>query len=205
MKPTIDSLNIVRTLAKSVQTFHHHYHLLYDIAMHYYGDQQIQYVEIGAYAGGSACLMLQRPNTAVISIDLGTPIDPVITKNNAEQHRNNNVYQYILGDSGSQTTKQTLKNSLTKKIDILFIDGDHSYAAVQRDFQMYEDLLEDDAFVVFDDYNDRMYSPQVKLAVDDMISTVADRYHVIGTMANILGASPSEITEGNCFVIRRIH
>ena len=73
IKHTQESLTLTRTISDSInnQTMHHHYHILYDIANTYSKDTNITYVEIGCYAGGSACLVLQRPNTKVISIDLG--------------------------------------------------------------------------------------------------------------------------------------
>lgn len=203
MKPTIESLNLVRKISESVDTFHHHYHILHDIATQYYGNGHVRYVEIGAYAGGSACLMLQRPNTSVVSIDIGYPIDPQIVKKNTHRHLCGNKYQYIIGDSGNISTKEELKTSIDGSIDILFIDGDHSYSGVQRDFAMYEDLLSDDGFIVFDDYNDSKWSPEVKKAVDDLIPDIVDRYSIIGTAPNILEAKPKEIVDGNCFVIRR--
>jgi hypothetical protein len=73
LKPTQKSLDMVAQIATVLPTFHHHYHILYDIA-ETFGDKKINYVEVGAYAGGSSCLMLQRPNTTIASIDLGEPI-----------------------------------------------------------------------------------------------------------------------------------
>jgi hypothetical protein len=81
---TIESLNLTQKISNEIndQTFHHHYHVLYDIANIYPVSYTLTYVEIGCYAGGSACLMLQRPNTNVVSIDLGTPIHENIVYTN---------------------------------------------------------------------------------------------------------------------------
>jgi predicted O-methyltransferase YrrM len=205
MNPTIDSLNIVRKIAETVNTFHHHYHILYDLATQYYdNDQMLQYVEIGAYAGGSACLMLQRPNTNVISIDIGCPINRGVVLNNTSKYNvHGNSYDYVQGDSHDPLTKESLRSILSKGIDILFIDGDHSYIGVHEDFNMYESMVNTGGFIIFDDYNDRMYSPEVKKAVDDLLLKVDSRYLVIGTVPNKLNASPVEISEGNCFIIRK--
>mgnify|MGYP002654828324 CR=1 FL=1 len=133
LKITQLSLDMVRQIATEVATFHHHYHILYDIA-NTFGDKKINYVEIGAYAGGSSCLMMQRPDTTIISIDLGVPIPKAVVFENVINYKsNNNYYKFIEGNSQSQTTKdkviETLSNSrvlgYTNKIDILFIDGDH--------------------------------------------------------------------------------
>ena len=70
---TQDSLNLTKYITDKINhhSMHHHYYILFDIANTYPQDTIITYVEIGCYAGGSAGLMLQRPNTRVISIDLG--------------------------------------------------------------------------------------------------------------------------------------
>lgn len=211
LKLTQLSLDMVRQIATDVPTFHHHYHILYDIA-NTFGDKKINYVEIGAYAGGSSCLMLQRLNTTIISIDLGEPISKeLVFSNIIEYKNNNNYYKYIQGNSQTQETKdkvvETLSNSrvlgYTNKIDVFFIDGDHSFDGVLADFNMYSDLVNIGGYIIFDDYNDSVHSPDVKLAVDSLVPSLVD-YEIIGTFENTLGAYPSELKEGNCFVIKRI-
>lgn len=211
LKLTQLSLDMVRQIATDVPTFHHHYHILYDIA-NTFGDKKINYVEIGAYAGGSSCLMLQRLNTTIISVDLGEPISKEVVFSNIIQYKkNNNYYKYIQGNSQTQETKdrviETLSNSrvlgYTNKIDLLFIDGDHSFDGVLADFNTYSDLVNIGGYIVFDDYNDSVHSPNVKLAVDSLLPSLVD-YEIIGTFENTLGAYPSELKEGNCFVVKRI-
>jgi predicted O-methyltransferase YrrM len=211
IKITQLSLDMVRQIATEVATFHHHYHILYDIATTF-GDKKINYVEIGAYAGGSSCLMMQRPDTTIISIDLGVPIPKsVVFENIINYKSNNNYYKFIEGNSQSQMTKdkvvETLSNSrvlgYTNKIDILFIDGDHSFDGVFNDFSMYEELVNVGGYIIFDDYNDKEFSPEVKSAVDGLIPSLSN-YEIIGTLENKLGAYPSELKEGNCFVIKKI-
>ena len=92
---------------------------------------------------------------------------------------------------------------LTNEIDILFIDGDHSYQAVINDFTLYEGLVKSGGYIVFDDYRDEG-CPGTKIAVDEIIETVKERYNVIGTLPNIFGARPNTLTEGNDFVIHKI-
>ena len=124
--PTIESLNLVRKISNAIdnKTFHHHYHILYDIASTF--DDMINYVEIGCYAGGSACLMAQRPMTNVFSIDIGVPIKPVVAINNFNKlNSNNNKFNYLEGNSYNIGTKKMLTDELIDGIDILFIDGGH--------------------------------------------------------------------------------
>ena len=50
----------------------------------------------------------------------------------------------ILGDSHNPWTLGTLKKKLNgKSINILFIDGDHSYESVKKDFEMYSSFCSD--------------------------------------------------------------
>jgi len=211
IKPTQKSLDKVRQIASNVATFHHHFHIIFDIA-ETFGDAKINYVEIGAYAGGSSCLMIQRLNTTVISLDLGEPMPKAIVFENVIKYKkNNNYYKYIQGNSQIIETKnqviEALSNSrvlgYSNKIDLLFIDGDHSYDGVIADFNMYSDLVSVGGYIVFDDYNDSVYSPEVKIAVDTLLPSLVD-YQVIGTLENNLGAYPSELKEGNCFIIKKV-
>ena len=126
LKHSQESLNLVRSISDDIhnQTMHHHYHILYDIANTYPEDQTITYVEIGCYAGGSACLMLQRPNTKVISIDLGTPIpESIVYFNIKKLNKFNNSYTYLKGNSQTHEMVSRLIE-IINDIDILFIDGD---------------------------------------------------------------------------------
>ena len=211
LKLTQLSLDMVRQIASDVATFHHHYHVLYDIA-NAFGDKKINYVEIGAYAGASSCLMMQRLNTTIISIDLGEPMPKAVVFENVINYKNNNnYYKYIQGNSQLVETKnqviETLSNSrilgYSNKIDVLFIDGDHSFNGVLADFTMYRDLVNIGGYVIFDDYNDSVYSPEVKQAVDSILPSL-EEYEIIGALENSLGAYPSELKEGNCFIIKRV-
>ena len=206
------SLDMVRQIANDVPTFHHHYHILFDIA-NTFGDKKINYMEIGAYAGASSCLMLQRLNTTIISVDLGEPMPKeVVLSNIIEYKNNNNYYKYIQGNSQFQETKdkviETLSNSrvlgYTNKIDLLFIDGDHSLDGVLNDFNLYKDLVNVGGYIVFDDYYDNVHSPDVKKALDEIILPNLDNFEIIGTFENSLGAYPSELKDGNCYVIKRV-
>ena len=52
-----------------------------------------------------------------------------------------------------------------KKIDFLWIDGDHSYEGVKRDIEDWLPLVKKNGFVCFHDYRDE---PDVKEAVDEI-------------------------------------
>lgn len=202
-KITKESLEILRVISDKInnQTFHHHYHILYDIANSYNTSYELNYLEIGCYAGGSACLMLQRPKTNVISIDIGYPIDKEIVIENVQKlNIHNNRYTYIKGDSKNNEIISDLKNKLGDNlIDILFIDGDHSYDGVINDFNNYERFVRPGGYIVFDDYNDSKSSPEVKIAVDNLNFY---NYESLGVFGNEFGARPVEL-KSNEFVIKK--
>jgi predicted O-methyltransferase YrrM len=201
-KVTKQSLELTRKISDEInnQTFHHHYHILYDIASSYDSSYDINYLEIGCYAGGSACLMLQRPNTNVISIDIGYPIDKEIVIQNVNKlNKHNNKYTYIKGDSRNSDTVSKLERELNDDlIDILFIDGDHSYDGVVSDFNIYKKYLRKGGYIIFDDYNDSQYSPEVKNAVDNL---ELDGYEILGSFGDEFGARPVGL-KSNEFVIK---
>jgi len=201
---TQESLDLLTAISKSIEekTFHHHYHVLYDIAKTFSSDYALQYLEIGCYAGGSACLMLQRENTSVTSIDLGHPIPKkTVMENVAKLNKHNNLYQYIEGNSQVKSTYDNLDSTY----DIIFIDGDHSYDGVLKDFEIYSKYLKQGGYIVFDDYNDWVHSPEVKSAVNFLCDKHSSEFEIIGTLKNTLNARgfDSNFLDGNCFIIKQ--
>jgi cephalosporin hydroxylase len=104
-------------------------------------------VEIGADAGGTLWAWQQLPSVRrVIGVDQphagfssGKPLD---------EHGCEVVY----GDSHDPETLHRLKVLLGGDVvDLLFIDGDHSYAGVKQDFEMYSPLVGDRGIVAFHD------------------------------------------------------
>lgn len=206
MKPTKESLEILQNIENNLQpeSFHHHTHILFDIANNYPKEYKLNYLEIGCYAGLSACLMLQRENTNVTSIDLGWPISPEVVFSNIRKHNHfNNNYTYVQGNS---THIDTISKVSDKKFDILFIDGDNSYYGVWKDFLNYSNLVKPNGYIVFNDYNDFEHSPMVKSAVDHITNQLLNDYEIIGTFKNVYNAKGLENTNqlGNCFVIKKL-
>lgn len=202
---TKNSLEITENISNEMEgiTFHHHYHILYDIINLYPETYNLNYVEIGCYAGGSACLVTQRKNTNIFSIDLGNPIPPNIVFNNMNKfNKHNNMFEYIQGSSHELSTLEKLKSRISE-IDILFIDGDHTTEGVKKDFEMYHQMVKSGGYIVFDDYHDNIHSPDVKPMVDKIVSNLQG-YEIIGTLPNIFEARPKELKEGNCFIIKKL-
>lgn len=92
------------------------------------------------------------------------------------------------------------------KTDILFIDGDHSYDGVIQDFDNYEKFVNSGGYIIFDDYMDKKNSPEVKKAVDYIVTTIdKKKYEIIGCLKNIVGSYGNDIVGPylNEFIIKK--
>lgn len=208
--PTKESLELVEKISRKVETFHHHFHILYDIARDFIG--RMNYVEIGTYKGASACLMLQRPHTTVITIDTGQYVKRDEVINNLNRFNvYHNPYRYI--EQPSERAISKVKDVLFGGIDILYLDGSHELENILEDWDLYAPLVNKNGYIVFDDYNDIKYNPQIHNIVFDIAQNLLGseyaagikEYKIIGTIKNTLGAYCSyDIPEGNCFIIKKL-
>jgi len=113
-------------------------------------------VEIGTYRGGTlwAWCQLATDNGQVVSIDLqgggeGSGGDQGRLAKYAKEGQR---LDFIRGDSKREKTRDTLARLLDGEcVDFLFIDGDHSYEAVRRDFELYGPLVRRGGIVSFHD------------------------------------------------------
>jgi cephalosporin hydroxylase len=113
-------------------------------------------VEIGTMRGGSlwAWCQLASPDALLVSIDLpGGPFGGEYSATGLESHaRLGQRLCFIRADSHDPTTADELKRLLDgRTIDLLFIDGDHSYEGVTRDYELYSPLVAARGLVVFHD------------------------------------------------------
>jgi len=116
-------------------------------------------LEIGTAQGGTLYLFskIADPKAILISIDLpkgkfggGYPKWKIpLYKSFAK--KNQKIY-LIRGDSHHQGTLEKVNKILNgRKLDFLFIDGDHTYEGVKKDFEMYSSLVKSDTIIAFHD------------------------------------------------------
>lgn len=116
-------------------------------------------LEIGTANGGTLFLFsrIASEDATLISIDLpkgkfggGYPLWKIpIYKSFALP---NQKIHLIRADSHSYSTLETVKSILNrKKVDFLFIDGDHTYHGVKKDFEMYSPLVRKGGIIAFHD------------------------------------------------------
>lgn len=117
-------------------------------------------VEIGTRKGGTLFTWCRFTNAdKVISIDLpggihggGYPFQKQKLYKSFLMDQKDRQVVLFQEDSHKETTLQNLKNELDgKKIDFLFIDGDHTYKGVKQDFEMYSPLVRPGGIVAFHD------------------------------------------------------
>jgi cephalosporin hydroxylase len=113
-------------------------------------------VEIGSDAGGTLWAWQQLGARRVIGVD--QPRGPYSSGQLLDEHGCEVVY----GDSHDPTTLQALKDLLAgEPVDLLFIDGDHTYAGVRKDFEMYAPLVADQGMIAFHDICHHPHHPDV--------------------------------------------
>jgi predicted O-methyltransferase YrrM len=108
--------------------------------------------EIGSACGGTLFLLAKmcHPDALIISIDLGITVERSV----AHSHFGN-AHQRLVSIRADSRAAGTLRRvrSLLKghQLDLLFIDGDHSYQGVKADFENYSPLVREGGLAVFHD------------------------------------------------------
>jgi spermidine synthase len=97
-------------------------------------------LEIGTYKGGSAFLFHKLLNANVTTID----IKQILLVRIALMLKGIRVIQ---GNSHDEKVLEKVKRSY----DLLFIDGDHDYNGVKKDFEMYSHLVREGGIIAFHD------------------------------------------------------
>ena len=135
-------------------------------------------LEIGTHRGGTLYLWarLARPDAILVSIDLPggkfgggySPFRTPIYRRFAQAHQKLHLMR---ANSHAESTLEETKRLLSgHPIDLLFIDGDHTYEGVKKDWEMYSQLVRSGGLVVFHDVAGNYEDTQVK-AFWDTIKT----------------------------------
>lgn len=122
--------------------------------------------EIGTANGGTLFMLTQiaAPDATIVSVDL--PGGKLGGVSSSRHHRypwwRGRLYRgfaredqsvhVLRADSGAVSTVEGVRRRLPGgEVDFLFIDGDHSYEGVRRDFELYSALVADGGLVAFHD------------------------------------------------------
>jgi predicted O-methyltransferase YrrM len=119
--------------------------------LEYVGSTKPRYVcEIGTYRGGTNLLIAQAIPTVRIMVGLDLYVQQK-SKLNFFCHDDRKLH-YVNGSSYDPTTVQKVLSLLGgKQLDFLFIDGDHHYEGLKRDFLSYRNLVKDGGIIAFHD------------------------------------------------------
>jgi predicted O-methyltransferase YrrM len=115
-------------------------------------------LEIGTAQGGVFWLLcrLGAPNATLISLDL-----PPDERHSGGEHRAIDLpsmkepaqtVHVVHGNSHDAATLERVKQLLAgTPLDLLFIDGDHTYDGVRQDYEMYRSLVRPGGLIAFHD------------------------------------------------------
>lgn len=109
-------------------------------------------LEIGTGLGGTTLLLARvaAQDATVITLDLPTGPSPqrLLDAGAREDQR---IYA-VRGDSHDYSTYARIQSLIGRqKVDVLFIDGDHSYEGVRADFRLYSPLVRSTGWIAFHD------------------------------------------------------
>ncbi len=129
-------------------------------------------LEIGTARGGTLYLLsrFSSPKAHVISLDLPGGIHgggyPRFRIPFFKTFASKNQKLSLIRENSHDTSTFTKIIKLLKdhKLDLLFIDGDHTYEGVKKDFEMYAPLVKKNGIIAFHDI--AVHSPEINCYVD---------------------------------------
>jgi len=139
-------------------------------------------VEIGTAKGGAFFALCQRARSdaTLVSIDLpGGPFGGGYERKDQKVFKSygkgNQDLHFIRKDSHLESTKRELVKLLGgKKIDLLLIDGDHSYMGAKKDWDLYSPLVKENGLIAL---HDILLHPKVpECQVDRVWSEIKDEF-----------------------------
>lgn len=101
-------------------------------------------LEIGA-RGGSFLLFSKLSTGTKIAVDIDS-----VFKDSIYLSMLNEDFHFLHADSQSPETLERVR-SICPQFDFIFIDGDHSYEGVKKDFELYKQLLSPRGYIAFHD------------------------------------------------------
>jgi predicted O-methyltransferase YrrM len=128
-------------------------------------------LEIGTYRGGSLrCWSSICPSsTTFVSIDLPweatREVDPAADIERMRRFlKSGQSFHWLRRDSHADATKDELLRILgARKVDFLFIDGDHSHDGVRRDYELYNQLVRTGGLIAFHDIVPNKKHPDINV------------------------------------------
>jgi cephalosporin hydroxylase len=108
--------------------------------------------EIGAASGGTLCALSHAAAESAVVISVDLQFTAARLEALPRLGRRRQTVSCIAGDSHHPGVYAGVVSALgARKLDLLFIDGDHSYSGVSADFEMYRGLVRAGGLIGFHD------------------------------------------------------
>jgi predicted O-methyltransferase YrrM len=110
--------------------------------------------ELGTYLGGTLWFLARAsdPNAVIASVDIDAPLFARTQRARLAGPRQRLVS--VEGDSHDAAVRERVSAEMGHQpLDVLFIDGDHTYDGVKQDFEMYSSLVREGGVIAFHDIN----------------------------------------------------
>jgi len=140
------------------------------------------FLEIGTFKGGNFYILSKLSTGIKISVDMKNiqkddcdyPYDSDVTTKLVEDLGG----VAIIGDSHNVETLNKVKFTLNgSKLDLLYIDGDHTYNGAKLDFFMYYPLVKEGGYIIFHDI--RANYPSEGIEVYRLWHELKPKYNVV--------------------------
>jgi len=159
----------------------------------YANKDNIKFLEIGAFEGYSANYFidnfLKGENSTITCIDpwIKYSESTVTNMKGWDDVMNEDTYNIFIHNTNVNSKKIIIKRGLSKDIlpalhseyDFIYIDGDHSEAAVWVDATLSFDILKINGIIIFDDYNWNVGDKSPKNAIDKFIKEYNSKIKIL--------------------------
>lgn len=109
-------------------------------------------LEIGTFKGGTLLIWSAIASKEVITCDLAETTLQKELYESLPPPGSNCVVTVLTGDSHEEKFKKSISDRLDgRKVDFLFIDGDHTKEGVTKDFNDYKEFVRDGGIIAFHD------------------------------------------------------
>jgi predicted O-methyltransferase YrrM len=122
-------------------------------------DRKRSFLEIGTQYGGTYDLLTRLFDKKCISLDLpygkSGGAGRFVRANVKRQFLGLNKCYFVDGDSHDEDSLNKVREFLGQDpLDLLFIDGDHSFEGTKKDYEIYSPLVRKGGLVIFHDVGD---------------------------------------------------
>lgn len=147
-------------------------------------------MEIGTHTGGTTACLGLASDGKVVSLDLpngpwgGLSAAACDARNRRLQELLEGRFTGLLADSQSCQTPAIVEAALGAELDLLFIDGDHSYLGARHDFTTYGHFVRSGGVIAFHDVNDTLFHRDRGVMVSKLWGELRGEKHLFSIEAD---------------------